>query len=166
MDFQKISTRYVVKRLKIKDIDIIFDLCAGNEIFYQYHPPFVTRESIKEDMEALPPGKGYDDKFYIGFFDGTALVAIMDLILRYPQDQVAYIGLFMVAQNYQGKGIGTGIICECSSYLKNSGFCKIQLAFDKGNPQSEAFWIKNKFMKTGEESPGENSIYVPMERML
>lgn len=137
----------MVKRLNKEDVEAIFDLCAGNAIFYQYHPPFVTTESILEDMKALPPGKGCGDKCYVGFFDGTVLVAIMDLILHYPQEGTAYIGLFMMAQNYQGKGIGTEIIRECSLYLKNSGFSRIRLAFDKGNPQSEAFWIKNKFKK-------------------
>lgn len=166
MELTKLSSRYNVRRLDRSDVDIIFDLCIRNEIFYQYHPPFATRESILEDMKALPPDKGYEDMFYVGFFDGEVLIAVMDLILGYPQDNAAYIGFFMMNQNYQGKGIGTKIINACSSYLADLGFVKIRLAFDKGNPQSEAFWTKNKFIKTGEEVQAEYGVHVPMERML
>ena len=40
----------------------------------------VTVESILEDMEALPPNKGYEDKHYIGFFYEDTLAAVMNLI--------------------------------------------------------------------------------------
>ena len=47
---------------------ILFLICVvGILFFYQYHPPFVTKESVLKDMKALPSGKNYDDKFYVGF---------------------------------------------------------------------------------------------------
>ena len=67
MDIRSLSKKYTVRKLDINDVDIIYDISSKNEIFYQYHPPFVTKESIIEDMEALPPHKNYDDKYYIGF---------------------------------------------------------------------------------------------------
>ena len=72
----------------------------------------------------------------------------------------------MMNKEYQGKGIGTQIICECAEYLKELRFGKIGLAIDKGNPQSEAFWMKNCFVKTGQEVPNEHSSYISMERIL
>lgn len=166
MEIKKLSTKYHVRSLDKKDVDIIFNLCFQNKIFYQFHPPFVTKESILEDIEALPPNKDYKDKFYIGFFDQTNLAAIMDLIFDYPQEKVAYIGFFMMNSEYQGKGLGTEIINDCCLYLSELGIKKIRLAVDKGNPQSEAFWTKNQFVKTGEEFPNDVSIYLPMERIL
>lgn len=47
------------------------------------------------------------------------LVAIMDLIIAYPDANTAFIGLFMMDSDYQGKGIGSLIINQCSHYLKN-----------------------------------------------
>ena len=41
--------------MTINDVDTIYDMMSKNEIFYQYHPPFVTKESVVEDMEALIP---------------------------------------------------------------------------------------------------------------
>lgn len=54
-------------------------------------------------MEALPPNKSYDDKYYIGFFENDSLVASMDLVLGYPTEEITFIGFFMT--NVQIKGI-------------------------------------------------------------
>ena len=96
-------------------------LSAGNPIFYKYCPPCVTLESIREDMKVLPPGKSGEDKFYVGFFDGSMLTAVMDLILKYPNDETAFIGLFMVDSASQGKGTGTAIIEECLCFFETAG---------------------------------------------
>ena len=50
------SQKYAVRPLTASDADAILTLCAENEQFYRYHPPLATRESVLEDMTALPPG--------------------------------------------------------------------------------------------------------------
>ena len=57
------TVRFEVKRLNEADVDKILHLCMGNPLFYEYHPPLATRESILEDMSALPPQKTYRDKY-------------------------------------------------------------------------------------------------------
>lgn len=110
MEINSLSKRFYVRKLDRNDVQMIYDLSCKNHIFYQYHPPFVTKESILEDMEALPPGKNYDDKFYVGFFEKENLVAIMDLILAYPEKEIAFIGFFMTNIQYQNKGISSEIL--------------------------------------------------------
>lgn len=166
MDINKLSAQYAVRSLNKQDVTIIYDLCKGNPIFYQYHPPFVTIESILQDLEALPPKKEYKDKHYVGFFRDTELVAVMDLIEDYPRNRTAFIGFFAVNPKYQGTGVGTSIITDCASYLVRLGFEKIRLGIDYGNPQSKAFWTKNNFTLTGEEFPNDFSSYLLMEREL
>ena len=104
MELRALSKNYAVRALDSKDLAAIYALNCKNELYYQYHPPFVTRESIIEDMKALPPGKTYEDKYYIGFFEGDVLVAMMDLIWGYPTDKIAFIGLFMTNVQYQKQG--------------------------------------------------------------
>lgn len=145
MNIEQLSNTFKVRKLNPKDVDLIYALSVKNEIFYQYHPPFVTKESILKDMEALPPGISQDKKYYIGFLEGEILVAVMDLILGYPTKETAFIGLFMMNAEYQNQGIGSRIIKECTAYLQRSGYRKIRLGVDKGNPQSNAFWKKNGF---------------------
>ncbi len=166
MDVRQLSSRYQVRKMTAQDVDLIYELSIGNPMFYEHCPPYVTKESIANDMRALPPGNSADDKFYVGYFRNNELIAIMDLIVSYPNKNTAWIGLFMMAQNHQGKGNGSKIIEECAAHLKHLGFGSIQLAFAKGNPQSEAFWRKNGFEKTGRESQNEGYTAVVMQRIL
>ena len=65
VEITEISKNYQVRRLGRDDVDAIYELCRENRIFYRYHEPFVTKESILDDMEALPPGKSREDKSYL-----------------------------------------------------------------------------------------------------
>ena len=87
--------KYAVRPLTAEDAEEILALCAENGQFYRYHPPMATRESILADMTALPPGTGAENKHYLGFFDGEALIAVLDLIEHYPQQNTAYIGFLV-----------------------------------------------------------------------
>lgn len=149
LEINALSERFYVRRLHENDVDLIYDLSCENKLFYQYHPPFVTKESILEDMSALPPGKSCEDKYYIGFFEDAFLVAVMDLILDYPTEKIAFIGLFMTNILYQHKGIGSEIIADVARHLRSIGYREIRLGVDRGNPQSYSFWSKNGFSVTG-----------------
>lgn len=161
-----LSTKYRVKQIEETDIPDVYELCKGNPLYYQYCPPLVTTDSIKEDLLELPKGKTQEDKYYIGFYKDKILVAVMDLISGYPNGETAFIGFFMISQYMQEKGIGTAIITETCQYLKKAGFSFARLGYVKENPQSEAFWIKNNFIKTGEEVQTNDFVIVVMERNL
>lgn len=117
-------------------------------------------------MSALPPRTTYDDKYYIGFYDGEKLVAVMDLILNYPNGETAFVGFFMVDVEKQNKGLGSKIVSECFDEFKRLGYEYVRLGFSKGNTQSEAFWRKNGFLPTGAEYDGGGYTVVVMERKM
>ena len=166
MEIQHLSNQYSVRALLSTDVAMVYEVLKNNTIFYEYHPPMVTVESILEDMEALPPNKGYEDKHYIGFFQDDILVAVMDLIEHYPQNETALLGFFAMNSTLQSQGIGTAIISDCVAYLARLGFEKVRLGIDKGNPQSKAFWLKNGFSFTGEAYESDSSMILVMERKL
>ncbi len=166
MKVEALSTQFAVRKLLEEDIGAIYSLSKGNPLFYRYCPPFVTEKSIRADMKALPPHTAGKNKYYVGFFSGNSLAAVMDLILGYPDEKTAFIGLFMMEKAYQGKGIGTRIITECGEHLFREGFRRIRLGYAKGNPQSETFWRKNGFLPTGVETDGGGYTIVVMEKGL
>lgn len=149
LSIEDFSKEYKVKTITPSDVTQVFSLCRKNELYYQHRPPFVTEQSILDDLKALPKGKSIDDKYYVGFFDGSQLIAVMDLIVGYPSVSTAFIGFFMTDVSIQHQGIGTKIIQELSQYLKNRSYRQVRLGWVKGNPQSEAFWHKNGFVETG-----------------
>ncbi len=149
LHLEDFSRKYRVRRITPNDIMQVVELCKENTIYYKYCPPFVTEESILDDLKALPKGKGKEDKYYVGFFDGNGLIAVMDLIDAYPDESTAFIGFFMTNLSIQNQGIGTQIVQELGQYLKNQGYKHIRLGWVKGNYQSESFWHKNCFSETG-----------------
>ena len=46
MEIETRPDAYEVRRLDERDVDAILALCEGNSLFYQYHLPMATRESI------------------------------------------------------------------------------------------------------------------------
>lgn len=149
MDIKCFSSKYEVRSVVEEDVKAVFRLCRTNPLYYEYCPPFVTENSIRIDMKALPPKKNTEDKYYIGFFAKNKLIAVMDLIDAYPDPQTAFIGFFMTDASVQHKGVGSSIIRELCDYLKKQDYKAVRLGWVKGNYQSEGFWHKNNFAETG-----------------
>ncbi len=145
LDISRINSHYKVRAITVSDVDDVLNLYRQNPQFYQYTEAEPTREQVLHDMTITPPGIEGKDKYFVGFFENRTLVAVMDLIDGYPKPEIAFIGLFMMNQDYQGKQIGTSIIGEAADYLRMTGKTALRLAIDKGNPQSTHFWRKNGF---------------------
>lgn len=117
-------------------------------------------------MTALPPGKGPEDKYFLGLFQGERLTAVMDLILGYPEADSAWMGWFILSPACQGRGVGSSILRDVEAALRAAGFRELRLAVDRGNPQSWAFWTKNGCTRDGPERPNGFSAYLPMKKAL
>lgn len=149
MDIKDFSKRYKVRKLNAEDVAQIYALCSRNTLYYKHCPPFVSEQSILDDMKALPPKKSLLDKFYLGYFDEGKLIAVMDFIRGYPNGETAFLGFFMTDVSVQKKGVGSGIIEELCSYLPQTGLSFVRIGWVKGNAQAEHFWHKNGFVETG-----------------
>ncbi len=166
MDVSLLSDRYLVKRLGESDAAEIYELCRKNIMYYQYYPPFVSEKSIIEDMNDLPPNKELQDKCYMGYYDGDRLIAVMDLIMDFPDESTAFIGFFMTDVAIQNTGIGSGIIEDLCAHLAQTGISKIRLCWVKDNPQAEHFWHKNQFAETGVFRDTDDYTLVVAQRTL
>ena len=161
-----LSTKYSVRALCEDDIPAIYELCSGNPQYYEYCPPPVTRESIRADLHALPPGKTMDDKYSLGFCQKDRLIAMMDLITHFPEEGVAWIGLFMTTHDVQRQGVGSDIVWGVCNVLAREGFREVQLAFVKDNPQAATFWNKAKFNAISESANDEGIVFTISSRPL
>ena len=147
---KQFSDVYQVRRLTKDDVPCILRLCKTNPYYYQHCPPNPTLESIRQDMKALPPKTTKKDKRYVGFFKGKELVAVLDLILNYPNSDTCFIGFFMMHKKHQGQGIGSRIIQHVLEYIKKS-YKAVRLGYVTTNKQAKGFWLKNGFKHTGQE---------------
>lgn len=158
IDVEKLSGAYVVRRMDGRDVPAIYDLCLSNPQYYRYCGRQLSVEQIERDLAIVPPNTAREQKYYVGFFDGEALVAVMDLIDGYPSADCAFIGFFMVDGRRQGHGVGSGIICDVTAHLRSIGMTRCRLGIDKENPQSTHFWKKNSFAFVREISQDDGTI--------
>ena len=159
-DITRLSSRYAVRFMRDSDADRILDLCLQNTQYYQFCGKQPSRELVLNDLHITPPGIEMSSKYYVGFYNNTVLVAIMDLINGYPSNDNGFIGFFMMNKQLQGHQIGSGIIQEVCQYLKELGIKTVRLGIDKGNPQSTHFWKKNGFLVIKEVEQDEGPVLV------
>lgn len=102
----------------------------------------------------LPEGKSYDDKFVIGVFLRGEMVGCIDIIRGYPTENVANLGLLLVAEPYQRAGIGRLAYAQLEQIVQAWGSCdRVRLGVTLKNSEVIAFWRKLGFSETGEERP-------------
>lgn len=140
LSLSMLSGAYSVRELTLADLPTMLQLALGNPLYYEYMCMQPTAENLHESLEALPPGRTLADKHFFGWFDGDDLIAMMDLIWRHPQDDMAFIGWFIVDKDHQQKGVGRKLIESTIAMLRAAGVREVRLGRIEGNPQSEHFW--------------------------
>ena len=165
IDVTKFSSRYAVRALTEADAGEVLAVCLGNPQYYEYAEARPTPEQVADDMRITPPGVDRSRKYFVGFFEGDALVAVMDLVDGYPEADVGYIGFFMMNAAYQGRRLGSEIIGGVAAYLKALGKRSLRLAIEKDNPQSNHFWEKNGFRIIREVERNGRALLVAERRL-
>ena len=151
MNISDLSSEYEVRKLTEDDVDIVYQLSLGNPMYFEYCLPAVTKESIIQDMNALPPRTTKKQKYYVGYFKDEKLIAVLDLIDGYPKKDVVFIGFFMIDVSVQKNGVGSAIVNELIDYLTTLKYKEVRLGWINGNLQAEHFWIKNGFCPIKED---------------
>lgn len=166
LPLQKLAGRYAVRELTRADVPEMLRVARSNPLFYKYMRPDPTEENLAADLIALPPRRTLADKHFFGWFDGTRLVAMMDLISRHPQPEMAFIGWFIVDAAEQGHGLGRQLISDVLAMLKAEGVSEVRLGRIAGNPQSEHFWQVCGFSDNKLAYDTEDYHVTVMSRML
>ena len=154
IETEKLSRRYAVRRLDDRDAEAILSFCRENTLYYRYCGAEATREQVISDLHLTPPGIDASDKYYLGFFKGDEMAAVLDLIDGYPEPDTAFIGFFMMNAALQGKQIGSAFFRDVCAYLKEIDKTSVRLAYAKDNPQAAHFWRKNGFSVVSEVDMG------------
>lgn len=154
-DISTLSTRYKVKRITESDIEDVYHLAKNNTRYYEYLGSEPTMESLTEVITVMPEGVESSDKYFVGFYDGDELIAVMDLITGYHEKTDAFIGWLMVDGTRQGKGIGSSIFADVRAAMKAEGYSYMSLGCIDKNKEARVFWEANGFKETGRVVPGD-----------
>jgi ribosomal protein S18 acetylase RimI-like enzyme len=82
------------------------------------------------------------------------MVGCIDLIEGYPEPDTATLGLLLIAESFQGQGIGSEAYRATEATVRAWGTCtKIRLGVVRTNAAVLPFWIRLGFTETGESKP-------------
>ena len=102
----------------------------------------------------LPEGKAYDDKFVFGVYRGATMVGCADLIRDYPDRGTALLGLLLIAEPYQGQGIGRVAYQQLEAFIRSWNTCsRVRIGVVRTNERVLPFWSKLGFVPSGETKP-------------
>ena len=82
---------------------------------------------------------------------GGEMIGLVDFRLRWPAENVAYIGLILVAEPYQRRGIGTQTWRLLDTWLRSvDQIEKVRLGVEQFNSRALRFYQSLDFSLTGE----------------
>lgn len=103
---------------------------------------------------ALPPGRSYEDKFVFGVYRDGRMVGCADLIRGYPDARTATLGLLLIAEPFQGQGIGRRAYRAIEAHARAWGTCtRMRIGVVRTNDRAMPFWSKLGFTPSGEVKP-------------
>jgi len=100
---------------------------------------------------ALPPDKSYDDKFVWGLYAADAMIGCADVIRGYPTRDKALIGLLLLAEPWQQRGLGrafAALVEQAIGAWKEIATLRVGVAVS--TPGALAFWRKLGYAEIGE----------------
>ncbi len=147
-ELKNVLSEYTIKPITEENIDDVFRLMRGNKYFYsktQNHE--VTIEECLEDIDALPPNVEKAKKTFVALYDKEKCLAVIDFIEGYPKEEIGYLGLLMLDESIQRKGIGKKILTKIFKVARANKFKIIELACYESNENGVKFWTKMGFFE-------------------
>jgi GNAT superfamily N-acetyltransferase len=119
---------------------------------------------------ALPPEKTYADKFVWGLYAGDAMIGCADVIRGYPVRDKAVIGLLLLAEPWQRRGIGRAFAALVEQTIADwPEITVLRIGIVATNTGALAFWRKKGYAGTGEVKPAASGFVadtIVLERPL
>ncbi len=122
-----------------------------------YNLPGCPPDQAAQDLRAAA---GTEGRYLLGIVQrvdpddpaaGAELIGLLDFRLRWPGEQMAYIGMLMVAEPYQRQGVGTQAWALLKPWLAESAqIQKVRLGVEQFNVNALKFWQSVGFALTGE----------------
>jgi GNAT superfamily N-acetyltransferase len=102
-------------------------------------------------LTALPDGVPSENKLVFGIHLGQEMVGCADLILGYPDGHTAFLGLLLVSERHQRRGVGRQAYHLLERFVSRRGdYHRIRLGVVRTNAEVIPFWTGLGFEPTGE----------------
>ncbi len=158
LNIETLSTQYSVRRITEADISDVYHLCSANRRYYRSIRERPSGQRLTEVITELPEGTGVSRKYFVGFYDGDGLLAVLDLITGYPGRGDAFIGWFEIDAARRREGIGSQILADVRAALTAQGFARLTLKCPAASGEALAFWKSQGFSAAGDDGDAETVV--------
>jgi len=101
-------------------------------------------------LHECPPGA--DKQVLLALDDNGVAIGCVDVALGWPDRSTACIGLLLVVEDQQGRGVGRALYALVEDMLRPR-FAKLRLGVLQRNERALKFWSAVGFVATGERKP-------------
>ena len=144
---------YTVEKITLENLHKYEDVFYSNEEYYMITDGHsATKETCAETVEYSLDGYTQDN---IGFLLNGDAVACLFVLEGYPKNDVLWLGLFLVHNNYKRQSIGTKCINALIAAVKGTDINRIRLSVQDNNIGGLSFWKKIGFEIIDETEFGE-----------
>lgn len=150
-------------KMRLFDPDSPRDLQALQELF-EAAPRYSinisgavpTPDAAREALDELPPVFKRDCKHLMGVEEDGHLVGCVDLLRGFPAESTAMLGLLLLREDCQGRGLGRRCFELIESYVRQwPEVRRIRIGVVEGNIEVLPFWEKLGFRDNGQRRPHE-----------
>ena len=128
-----------LKRLYMEnDLDTLTSFISDIRDYYDMiQERSEARELASEIFCEMPPDFPSECKIVYGIFDSGRMIAVLEGLRGYPDEDTFYLGFFAVSDNYRRKGTGKSIMQLFENSCTQS---HIRLGVIEENTSGRAFW--------------------------
>lgn len=153
-------------KLTEQNLGEIFRICSDNPVYFEHMRETLSVEKLAKLLTAIPPGADLAHKQNIGFRQQGRLVGYLELIESFPERDHILIGFFIIEKAVQSRGLGSAIINSVLAEYAASGFKIAILSHAFTDEKAKAFWLRNRFVATGEIDDCDDIQLIVMEHNL
>lgn len=102
-------------------------------------------EDVDDFFFGRPTGVDVEQKAVFGFYVDLDMVGCADIIRSYPTNDCFWIGLLLLSEAHQGRGLGKSALRLLIEMARGWGCREAQLAVISTNSRAYAFWQREGF---------------------
>lgn len=138
----KLENGYEIKSLTRDKIEIVEGLNEKCLEYYLLHEGVVpSSKEAAEIFSALPPGKGYEDKFVLGIFkESGKLTGLIDIVRDYPIEGEWMLGLLLIHPDERGRKLGKSAHEALAQWAVGFGARCFRIGVVEENCKGKKFW--------------------------
>ena len=119
---------------------------------------FPGSSAAAETFRALPDEKTASDKFVFGIFNGRELIGCADIVRGYPNSETAMLGLLLLGEAHQHRGIGRSAYEAIEDILNSWEKVRmVRIGVVAVNESVLPFWKSLGFTETGVRRPYQDA---------